>query len=63
MPVKVSICAGGDIQNWKVSLFLRSKLDIEEGVITVIEEIVAATETRGVCFSFFPDIFVCQAFI
>lgn len=44
MPVKVSICAGGDIQNWWVSLFLRSKLDIEEGIITVIEERIASTK-------------------
>lgn len=53
MSVEVSICTGEDIQNWCVSLFLRSKLDIEEEVMTVIEEKIAFTKTGGACFPFF----------
>lgn len=44
-------------------LLLISKLDIEEEVMTIIEERIASTKTGGVCFPFFPDIFVCQTFI
>lgn len=46
-------------------LFLISKLDIEEEVMTIIGERIASTKTfvEGVCFPFFPDIFVCQTFI
>lgn len=58
MPIKVSVCKGGDVQNWWVPLFLRGREHTAEGIMTGIKRAKGCfTQDWRVWFPFVSDFF------